>query len=119
MATVNKTDAIVDERKGDSSSGGSSGVDIPAQTAGRDLDQAYWYVQESGSHQDEEATPNQLKALRRKIDWRIVPIMFLCYTMQFIDKVSLNVSPQSTSYNRNTRLMNRVVCCCNEPQQRS
>jgi hypothetical protein len=27
-----------------------------------------------------------------KIDWEIVPIMFACYTMQFIDKVLINVS---------------------------
>ena len=32
-----------------------------------------------------------LQALRRKIDWRIVPIMFLCYTVQFLDKVNINV----------------------------
>ncbi|OLN96782.1 Thiamine pathway transporter THI73-like protein 1 [Colletotrichum chlorophyti] len=31
-----------------------------------------------------------LNALRRKIDWRIVPLMFGCYTMQFLDKVILN-----------------------------
>ncbi|GJD03602.1 Major facilitator superfamily transporter [Colletotrichum higginsianum IMI 349063] len=31
-----------------------------------------------------------IDALRRKIDWRIVPLMFLCYTMQFLDKVILN-----------------------------
>jgi hypothetical protein len=31
-------------------------------------------------------------ALRRKIDIRIIPLMFCCYTMQFLDKVILNVS---------------------------
>jgi len=31
-----------------------------------------------------------LGALRRKIDWHIVPLMFCCYTMQFLDKVILN-----------------------------
>jgi hypothetical protein len=58
---------------------------------GRDLDQAYWYVQEPGSHKEDQASAIELKALRRKVDWWIVPIMFCCYTMQFIDKVSLNV----------------------------
>ncbi|KAI4137222.1 MAG: hypothetical protein LQ341_005236 [Variospora aurantia] len=53
-----------------------------------DLDQAYWYMQQSDNAV--EASPLQLSRLRRKIDWWIVPIMFLCYTMQFIDKVSLN-----------------------------
>jgi hypothetical protein len=33
-----------------------------------------------------------IRAIRRKIDWHIVPLMFLCYTMQFLDKVILNVS---------------------------
>lgn len=33
-----------------------------------------------------------INALRRKIDWHIVPLMFCCYTMQFLDKVILNVS---------------------------
>jgi len=32
-----------------------------------------------------------MRALRRKIDLHIVPLMFLCYTMQFLDKVILNV----------------------------
>jgi len=41
---------------------------------------------------DDAVAQVDLKKLRRKIDWYIVPIMFLCYTMQFVDKVSLNVS---------------------------
>jgi hypothetical protein len=36
--------------------------------------------------------PYDVPALRHKIDRRIVPIMFLCYLMNFIDKVALNVS---------------------------
>ncbi|KAF3921113.1 hypothetical protein AA313_de0210064 [Arthrobotrys entomopaga] len=34
--------------------------------------------------------PLDEKKLLRKIDFRIVPIMFACYTMQFIDKVNIN-----------------------------
>ena len=59
---------------------------------GRDLDNAYWYVQE---HDTAQWSALELKALRRKIDWWIVPIMFCCYTMQFIDKVLLNVCSAS------------------------
>ncbi len=58
---------------------------------GRGLDQAYWYMHGSRSHNEDQASASELKALRRKVDWRILPIMFCCYTMQFIDKVSLNV----------------------------
>lgn len=54
----------------------------------RDLDEAYLYL----NHQSEAGETVDLKALRRKIDWWIVPIMFACYTLQFIDKVVINVS---------------------------
>lgn len=55
----------------------------------RDLDQAYKYL-ESKDEVAIDAESINMKALRRKIDWHIVPIMFACYTMQFIDKVLLN-----------------------------
>ena len=29
--------------------------------------------------------------LLKKIDWKLVPVMFACYTMQFVDKVNINV----------------------------
>ncbi|KAL2166170.1 hypothetical protein VTG60DRAFT_3176 [Thermothelomyces hinnuleus] len=55
------------------------------------LDSAWKYLD---AHRDQNAldasTSIDLKALRRKIDWRIVPLMFLCYTLQFLDKVILN-----------------------------
>jgi hypothetical protein len=37
------------------------------------------------------ATIRGIPALRHKVDRHIVPIMFLCYLMNFIDKVALNV----------------------------
>ncbi|KAK0736461.1 major facilitator superfamily domain-containing protein [Apiosordaria backusii] len=43
--------------------------------------------------QHREADANDvvdLAAMRRRIDFRIVPLMFLCYTLQFLDKVILN-----------------------------
>lgn len=66
--------------------------DTAGQTV-QDLDQAFWFVQETTVGNNAYTTSaSELKALRRKIDWHIVPIMFCCYTMQFIDKVLLNVS---------------------------
>ncbi|KAI4116275.1 MAG: hypothetical protein LQ338_007742 [Usnochroma carphineum] len=90
MASPEKTEVFA-ETRGDASSGDTSSS--PAHGIGEkanhnDLDQAYWYVHESNNAV--EATPRELSALRRKVDWRIVPIMFCCYTMQFIDKVLLN-----------------------------
>ena len=59
---------------------------------GQNLDKAYWYMQSASATQDVvDSTPAELRRLRMKIDWWIVPIMFLCYTMQFLDKVLLNV----------------------------
>lgn len=55
------------------------------------IDDAWSYLKQ---HHNEITDGNSLdlKALRRKVDWHIVPLMFGCYTMQFLDKVILNVS---------------------------
>jgi hypothetical protein len=42
-----------------------------------------------GNRTNEVQTPD--KSLLRQIDWRILPIMFLAYFLQFLDKVVLNV----------------------------
>jgi hypothetical protein len=54
-----------------------------------DLDEAFKYLHD---HTDANSEGVNLKALRRKIDWHIVPIMFACYVLQFLDKVVINVS---------------------------
>ena len=53
-----------------------------------DVDGAWKFLD---NHRGDDASTD-IKALRRKIDWHIVPLMFLCYTMQFLDKVIYNVS---------------------------
>lgn len=63
-------------------------ADDHASPYAQDLDQAYWYVQDHVG--TEAASLAEIRRIRMKIDWWIVPIMFLCYTMQFIDKVLLN-----------------------------
>ena len=59
--------------------------------ANEDLDVAFKYIQNVSNGEIDFSSIN-MAALRRKIDWHIVPIMFLCYTMQFLDKVNINVS---------------------------
>lgn len=54
-----------------------------------DLDEAFRYLH---NHTDAESAGIDLAALRRRIDWHIVPIMFACYVLQFVDKVVINVS---------------------------
>ncbi len=62
--------------------------DSHASPYAQDLDQAYWYVQDHAG--TGAASPAEIRRIRMKVDLWIVPIMFLCYTMQFIDKVLLN-----------------------------
>lgn len=77
MGTDNKTEAQVAQ----------------ASTELKSVDDAWSYLHRH-DHDSTEAGSVDLRALRRKIDWRIVPLMFGCYTMQFLDKVILNVSRQ-------------------------
>ncbi|KAL2256113.1 hypothetical protein VTK26DRAFT_2168 [Humicola hyalothermophila] len=52
------------------------------------VDDAWKYL---NGHRDAAAIASvDLKALRRRIDFRIVPLMFFAYTLQFLDKVILN-----------------------------
>ena len=55
--------------------------------AGADLDEAYTFL---ADHTNTTGDVN-LARLRRKIDWRIVPLLFLVYLLNLLDKVSLNV----------------------------
>ncbi|KAL8677734.1 MAG: hypothetical protein Q9186_005869 [Xanthomendoza sp. 1 TL-2023] len=93
MGSHDKSDMVAEIKNGETSSRDTSSSHAQGDKGGfvphnQNLDQAYWYVHESSN--TVEATPDELRRLRRKVDWWIVPIMFACYTMQFIDKVSLN-----------------------------
>ncbi|GAB1321013.1 hypothetical protein MFIFM68171_11223 [Madurella fahalii] len=74
----------------DSTKGGAEVDESLAATGASsgDLDAAWKYLE---NHRDVDGKSQiNLVALRRKIDFRIVPLMFLCYTLQFLDKVILN-----------------------------
>lgn len=38
----------------------------------------------------QEMTPEDEKRLRRKIDWMVVPLMWCCYCLQYLDKTLIN-----------------------------
>ncbi|KYK55170.1 MFS transporter [Drechmeria coniospora] len=62
-------------------------ADVPAAGQVR-VDAAWTFLDQ---HRDADGVAAiDIAALRRKIDWHIVPLMFCCYTMQFLDKVILN-----------------------------
>ncbi|KAK4167794.1 putative allantoate protein [Cladorrhinum sp. PSN259] len=56
--------------------------------SGSNVDAAWAYLDNHRDNSGSDAV--DITALRRKIDFRIVPLMFLCYTLQFLDKVILN-----------------------------
>ncbi|KAK5995049.1 Thiamine pathway transporter THI73 [Cladobotryum mycophilum] len=71
----------VDARQVNSS---TSDLEVPKAS----VDDAWNFLNQ---HRDAAgAAAVDINALRRKIDFRIVPLMFCCYTMQFLDKVILN-----------------------------
>ena len=92
----------MDDFKGEVS---SSEASARISNTKRDLDQAYYYLEQAGTN----VTPDiDLKVLRRRIDWKIVPIMFCAYTMQFIDKVLLNVSEPEAPCNSSSAVLRKV-----------
>lgn len=87
-----------------------SDSDLSRKLDMNDPDQAYNFLKSANASKN-AAEQVDLKKLRRKVDWYIVPVMFLCYTMQFIDKVSLNVSFTLREASR-TRANTQEVCSC-------
>lgn len=67
---------------------------------------------------DESVDNVDLRALRRKIDRHLMPYMFCCYVLQFLDKVMLNVR-QSTCHRRISPLTSFPVRCRDGIEKRS
>lgn len=57
----------------------------------KDLDKAYLYL--ARQNQNHVGDDVNLKAVRRKVDWWILPLISLFYGFQFLDKIIINVSP--------------------------
>lgn len=58
-------------------------------TSSQAVDDAWNFLDKHG---DVQHTDLDLVAIRHKVDRRILPFMFYCYFLQFIDKVMYNVS---------------------------
>jgi hypothetical protein len=91
VAVIDEKAQVVNEKPVASSKTETTSASSPSFRAegDDDLDEAFKYLH---NHTDAESTGIDLAALRRRIDWRIVPIMFACYVLQFVDKVVINVS---------------------------
>jgi hypothetical protein len=65
------------------------GTILQSSTDKSNIDEA-WTFLNSLANTNLETRIIDIKTLRRKIDWHIIPLLFACYTMQFLDKVILN-----------------------------
>ncbi|PVF93087.1 MFS general substrate transporter [Serendipita vermifera] len=45
-----------------------------------------------GVHEDDELDQLEARRVKRKLDWRILPLLFAIYTLQFLDKTSIGAS---------------------------
>lgn len=54
----------------------------------RNADEALTFLQHEGTVR--AMTEEDEKKLRRKIDWMIMPLMFCCYCLQYLDKTLIN-----------------------------
>jgi len=66
-----------------------AGVDQITTAASKHLDDNYALYK---SARDIDASPEEIKAVLRKIDFRIIPILFVTYMLQYLDKNSINFS---------------------------
>jgi hypothetical protein len=66
-----------------------SSVEDLSSSSDRDLDETYQVYKAT---EQLEATEAEAKKVLRKIDLRIVPILFVTYMLQYLDKNSLNFS---------------------------
>ena len=93
-STTDEKAQVVHVHQAAPSSSSSSDQSLPtsfseAANGKTDVDAAWKFLNDHRGTAGVSAV--DINALRRKIDWHIVPLMFCCYTMQFLDKVILNV----------------------------
>ncbi|KAI2732353.1 hypothetical protein CBS147332_1492 [Penicillium roqueforti] len=62
--------------------------EVVAHPSADEIDDAVVYLK--GHEKEALDSPVNLRALRRKIDRRLIPYMLCCYVLQFLDKVMLN-----------------------------
>jgi len=83
MASHDNLDAV--EKGTEKALVNSSDDDITVSS--RDLDENYEFFKARG---DVDATEEDIKKVVRKIDYRVVPILFLLYFLQYLDKNAIN-----------------------------
>lgn len=59
---------------------------VPEKSAYKDADKALEFLRFNDEGEEGTVVAIDETALIRKIDWMIVPIMFACYFLQYLDK---------------------------------
>jgi predicted MFS family arabinose efflux permease len=96
MSSVDEktTDVKVGDRSPSSegSTAHPSNIEAGPASVGKfaEVDEAWEFLNNNRDAAEADTSGIDMLALRRKVDLRIVPLLFLCYTMQFLDKVILN-----------------------------
>jgi hypothetical protein len=90
-------------------------VTFSSQSGAGDVDAAWKFLDQNRDAAGASEAVD-IDKMRRKIDWHIVPLMFCCYTMQFLDKVILNVSP--TCPKMGVHADDIIVFCCDGSESR-
>jgi len=68
-------------------------ISPPPTSVPPDVDDAWKFLDTNrDAYVDDGEESVNMAAIRRKIDYRILPLGFLLFTMQFTDKLVLNVS---------------------------
>jgi hypothetical protein len=92
--SVPEKETVRDFKSGDTSPAPDSDVEIGiVEEPAKNGDEALRFLK--NAHDVGELTPEGEKKLLRKIDWMIMPLMWCCYCLQYLDK-TLGTSPSLT-----------------------
>jgi len=94
------TKTVGDTKSGDSSPSPESDVEtghiVNLNEPSKDGDEALHFLK--NQHDVGALTPEDEKKLVRKIDWMIMPLMWGCYCLQYLDKTLGNSNQTSHTY---------------------
>ncbi|KAF2147957.1 allantoate permease [Myriangium duriaei CBS 260.36] len=79
-----------DVRRSDSTTKDGAHKHAEEAVVPKDADQAYEFLHSADVDNSSDTSFVDLARLRRRIDWRLVPFLWLCYTMCWLDKSIIN-----------------------------
>ncbi|KAG8855945.1 hypothetical protein FRB91_001465 [Serendipita sp. 411] len=71
---------------------GAVGAAGAGTAAAKDLDISLALPGMTGVHEEDDLDPYESKRVKRKIDWRVMPLLCAIYTLQFLDKNAIGAA---------------------------